>query len=485
MVKEKTKMTKKECVKKISELREIAELNIVASLFIEPNLYFEHDELTLDTFTLNKSKVFFQIGYDIVVKEQKTLEPITVDLYLQKHLKLKDKYEEYGGHEIFKTGEYVQISNINSYIEELEKYKILIMMIKEGFDVPSRFSDYIDMTTDEIYAENECILNNIFSTTNSLGRDKVYGIGHNIRGLIDKLNEGSQVGLPFYNMDLYNKTTMGLNLGNCYLIAGLSGSGKSSLIRNAILPSIVEQNERILLVINEEDLESVQKNLLIFVANNIYKKPLQKYMLNSGGYNEEMLKFLNKCADWLEENDDKIKVLALSSYSCDNVIKIIKKFSMLGYKYFCLDTFKKSADSKDEAWKSMMDDSVRLYDLCKPSGLNVCLVITAQIKKSASRNKELTQGDLGQSTNIIDVMSVAFFTRALRPEEMPSGGSPLKVFRKTKNGSKIPVTLEEDKHYVVGSFMKNRFGSCDLSIVFEHDLSKNIISECGYCICME
>ena len=68
---------------------------------------------------------------------------------------------------------------------------------------------------------------------------------------------------------------------------------------------------------------------------------------------------------------------------------------------------------------------------------------------------------------------------------MPSGSSPLKVFKKTKNGSKIPVTLEEDKHYVVGSFMKNRFGSCDLSIVFEHDLSKNIISECGYCICME
>ena len=66
-----------------------------------------------------------------------------------------------------------------------------------------------------------------------------------------------------------------------------------------------------------------------------------------------------------------------------------------------------------------------------------------------------------------------------------SSNSPLKVFKKTKNGSKIPVTLEEDKHYVVGSFMKNRFGSCDLSIVFEHNLSKNTIEECGYCICME
>ena len=481
---ENKKMTKKECAKKLIELREIAEINIVSSLWSNPQLYITYDELNINKFGFNKAKVFFEIGKDIVVKEGKELEPITVDMYLSKHDKLKEKYVEYGGHDIFEVSEYVNNNNTQSYINDLNKYVVLMDMLKEGFPVAENFSDYMDMTTEEIYQEQEVLLNHIFANVEMNDRDVVKGVSFEIDNLIEELDSGSRVGLPFYNMPLYNRETMGLNMGNLYLVAGFSGSGKSSLIRNAMLPSIIEYDEKALMIINEEDLSAVQQNLLVFVANNIYKKPLQKYVLNRGNFTPEIKELLFNCANWIKEHDDKIKVLALSSYNCDNVVKIIKKYAHLGFKYFILDTFKQSSNAKKDMWASMMEDSIKLYDLIKPANLNVCLVITAQLKKSASRNKELTQGDLGLSTNVIDVCSMAFFTRKLRTEELPKGSSELKVFKKEGKSGKthVPVTLDETKHYIVGSFMKNRFGSCDLSIVFEHDLSRNIINEVGYCL---
>ena len=135
-----------------------------------------------------------------------------------------------------------------------------------------------------------------------------------------------------------------------------------------------------------------------------------------------------------------------------------------------------------------MEDSVRLYDTIKSANLNVSLLITAQLNKSsASRSRALNQSDLALSKSIIDVVSMACFMRQVGQDEFEGGKNELKVFKKGgKNGlTKIPVTLDSNKHYVVGTFAKNRFGSTDLSIVFEHDLSRNKLVEIGYCICVD
>lgn len=487
MVKEK-KMTNKEAVTKISELRIISEMNIVSILWKNPDLYFVYDELILDSFTLNKAKVYFQIGYDIVVKEQKVLEPITIDMYLEKHKKLSEKYEEYGGYDIVETGKYVKEDNMEGYIEELNKWNVLISMIKSGFPVGERFSEYVDMSCEDIYDENEAMLNHIFSNVNQ--KDKSYKIGYEIEKLIDDMDEGLEVGLPYYNMPLFTQETSGILPGNMYLYAGLSGTGKSSFIRNALLPSVIENGETMVMMINEEDLIAVQKNLIVWVANNIFKKDLQKYKLKNGKYSDEFKKFLKEgCAKWIKDHEEQVIVIPFSSYTCSKAIKVIRKYSAIFDKpIFVLDTFKSSSDATGESWKSAMEDSIKLYDTTKSASLNVPLLITAQLNKSsASRSRALNQSDLALSKSIIDVASMACFMRQVGQDEMPNGKNELKVFTKGgKNGlTKITVTLNPDKHYIVGTFAKNRFGGTDLSIVFEHDLSKNTIHEVGYCICVD
>lgn len=481
------KLTNKEAVTKISELRIISEMNIVSILWKKPELYFVYDELKLESFTLNKAKVYFQIGYDIIVKEQKVLEPITIDMYLEKHNKLAEKYEEYGGYDIVETGKYVEEENMEGYIEELNKWNVLIKMIKEGFPIGEKFSDYIDMSCEDIYSENEAILNHIFSNINE--KDKAYTIGYRIEELIDEMDEGLEVGLPYYNMPLFTQETSGLLLGNMYLIAGLSGTGKSSFVRNSILPSVIENDEKMVMMINEEDLPAVQKNLLIWVANNVFKKDVQKYKLKNGGYTPEFKKFLKEgCAKWIKEHDKQVIIIPFSNYTCSKAVKVIRKYKSLGVNLFVLDTFKQSSDAKGEVWKTAMDDSIKLYDTIKSANLNVSLLITAQLNKSsASRSRALNQSDLALSKSIIDVVSMACFMRSVGQDEFSGGKNELKVFTKGgKNGlTKIPVELNPDKHYIVGTFAKNRFGSTDLSIVFEHDLSKNTIHEVGYCICID
>ena len=72
--------------------------------------------------------------------------------------------------------------------------------------------------------------------------------------------------------------------------------------------------------------------------------------------------------------------------------------------------------------------------------------------------------------------------RDLFDDELPNGKNALKVYRLDgKNGkSKIPCTLNPDKHYQIVFIVKNREGSANqYQIVVEHDMSRNIMKEIG------
>ena len=76
--------------KQIKEYKMIAEANIVAILYKQPELYFDYS-LTLDDFSENTWRVYWQIASDLLAVEQKSvLDDMTVGLYLEKHPKLKN-----------------------------------------------------------------------------------------------------------------------------------------------------------------------------------------------------------------------------------------------------------------------------------------------------------------------------------------------------------------------------------------------------------
>ena len=478
-----------ETAKKILEYKLSCEANIVSIFYKCPDEMYNAN-ITLDDFSNNIWKVFFTIINDIIMVEKKnSADDITIGLYLEKHPKLKKKYEEYGGYGTIQSAtEYVNKKNLDGYISELRKWKAVLQLCKQGFPVKQRLSDYVDMTEEEIYNEHEAYLNHIF-TSSSFGI-KSYNIFDDMYQFIDELNNSKDVGLPFYNAELLTGETGGWNLnGNIYGLGAGSGCGKSTMAFNYIIPSAIKMNERVVFIINEEDERKMKKELIIWVANNIFKEELHKKTLRDGNFNEETFNLLRKCAEWIEEKKEQhiFTVIPLEHYSVNIVVKIIKKYSSaFGVRMFVLDTLKESFDAKtDEIYKSMMRDMVTLYDVIKPSAKNVGLFVTYQLGKGSLKIRYLTNNEIGQAKSIIDVMSVNFMMRRPYEDEYEGGSKELKCYRLDgiNKKTKIEFTLKREQEPMITFVTKNRFGDANkYQIVSTCDLSTNITKDIGYCI---
>ncbi len=474
-------------LKQIREYKLICESNIVSALWKHPDLYFMYDNLTLEMFSHNEWKVYFTIGKDIIVTEQKkVLDEMTVSLYLEKHPKLREKYIEYGAFTSIELAKgYIEVDNIDGYVSELNKWNTLMNLSKNNFPISKRLKEFTDMSVEDIYNEYEAVLNHVF--INVEGEDKTYDIADGIDELIDKLDEGLAVGLEYYNSPILTEETGGSLLGNITLIGGISGVGKTALARNLLLPSIEATKEKIVIMLNEEGKEKWQRELLIWVANNIYKKDIQKYKLRNGKYSPEFKDFLkNKCGKWIKDHKKMFILKPFQRYSTDKAIKCIKKYAHMGVKYFILDTYKQDSNaSNEQVWMNMQQNMVKIHDVIKSESLNVSITITFQLSKNSSKQRYYTQDNTGMAKNIIDVAATCIMVRGVFEDEFEGGKRELKVYKMGgKNGkSKIPVKLSPDKHYQILFIVKNREGaSNEYQIVSEHDLSRNIYKEIGICV---
>jgi replicative DNA helicase len=471
--------------KQVQEYKLACEANIVAILYVNPELYFTYDKLNIKSFSNNTWRVYFAIGYDIVVKEgKKSLDDITVGLYLEKHPKLKQKYDEYGGYDtIDKSKEYVNIENIGGYINELNKWNAVLQLLARRFPVHDKIKQFVDMNAESIYDLYEAQLNHVF--VNVEGDVQSYNLCEDIHELLEKLDKGENVGMPLYNSPILNKEIGGNLEGHITMLGALSGAGKTTLTIELLLPQILHYNEKVCIMINEEDVSKWRKELIIWVANNIFKKELKKYILRDGGFNAEQWELLKQCADWIEEKKENrnITIIPFPKYTAKLAIKTIKKYSSLGCKWFVLDTMKVSSDAKsDLQWQEMTRDSVEIYDAIKPAGRNVHIWITYQLGKAATTKRYYTNDAIGIAKNIVDVASTNLMIRKPFDDEYEDEKNELKCYRlEGKNKlTKIPFKLDKNKHYTIIFITKNRFGSTnEFQIVAENDLAKNVYKEIG------
>lgn len=488
---EKKKLTpyqeeKLKCAKQVKEYKVACEANIVSIFYKKPELMYDY-QLKLEDFSENTWRVYWQIAYDIIVKEKKSvLDDITVGLYLEKHSKLKQKYDEYGGYDtIDKATEYIKTSNISGYVNELKKWETVIRMIASGFPVTDRIKEFVDMSLDEIYKEYDALLNHIF--INAEEDVMSYSLSDGIYDLIERLNKGIAVGLPYDNMPILTKETGGQLPGNITLVGGLSNMGKTTLTRTMLIPSAVKYGERLVILVNEEGKAKWQRELIVWVANNIYKTDLQKFVVRDGKFSDEVKELLYKCADWIAEKSENnmLTIIPFARYETQKAIRVIKKYASLGVKYFILDTYKADAGSRsDRMWLDMQQNMVDIYDTVKAEGgKNVHITITFQLAKSSARQRFYSQDNIGMAKSIIDPASTCLMLRDVFEDEYTGEKNALKVYRLDgkNNKSKIPVKLDHDKHYQLIFIVKNREGAANsIQIVCEHDMSRNLLKEVGF-----
>ena len=475
-------------LKSVIEYKEVAEANVVTLIYKHPDLLREN-KLELEEFSNNTWKVYFEISRELILVERKqSLDQITVNLFLSKHKSLEKKYLEYGGYETIENAmTYMKEENFYSYVAELHKWNAVLKLIKRNFLVDSKkLSEFCDMTAEEIYSEYEVYLNDIFANVDS--DIKSYDISDGIYDLIDELNEGFAVGLPYYDMPILTKETGGQYKGSITLVGGLSNVGKSTFARTTTIPSIIFNKEKLVCFLNEDSIKKWQRELLVYTANVINKFDIQKHVVRDGKYTEEVKNALIKAADWIVEKtkDHTITIIPFQQYKTEKVIKLIKKYANMGVNYFLLDTFKMDAGKvSDLSWLDMQQKMVDINDCIKQEALNVHILITFQLAKGTSaRQRYYTQDNIGVSKNIVDTASTCIMIRDLWTSEYKGEKQELKVYRLDGKNSrtKIPVTLDRNKHYQILFITKNREGSANqYQIVVEHDMSRNIMKEVGIC----
>ena len=358
-------------------------------------------------------------------------------------------------------------------------------MCQRGYPVKDDFKKFTDMSYEDIYKKYECDLNDIFiNVENNATR---YDICDGIEELIDELDNGLACGLEYYDMPMLTQELGGQCLGNITLVGGVSNVGKSTFARSVTIPSIIMKKEKIVIMLNEEGLKKTQRELLVWVANNILNVDLQKHTVRDGKYTEETRSILLKSAEWLREQTKNhiVTVIAFQQYNTAKAIKNIKKYANMGVKYFMLDTFKMDAGNvTEQSWLKLQQAMVDINDVIKPEVLNLHILITFQLNKGSIKQRYYTQDNIGLAKNIVDPVSTCIMIRDVYDDEYEGGKKKLNVYRlEGENGkSQIAVKLDKNKRYQLVFVVKNREGSANQrQIVVEHDLSRNVMKEIGVC----
>ena len=345
-----------EIAKQVLDYKLGSEASVVSILYKNPDLLRESN-LELKDFHNNCWKVYFEIIKGLIIDEKKvSVTEVDIGLYLEKHSKLAKKYEEYGGYQTIEdAGSYVDEKNFDGYVRAFRKWTTVIKLIQKGFPCDeSRLSEICDISAEDLYNEYSIYLNDIFANIDN--NVKSYNGFDGMKELVDQLDAGMNVGIPFANCDILNKETGGMLGGNIIGIGASSGTGKSTLSINYVFPSMIKYNLRAVFIINEEDENKFKKEALIWYCSNVLKHPIPKYVLRDGNFDKETKEALYKAAEWFDSEKEKhnITIIPLEQYTAKTVIKLIKKYSKMNCDVIVLDTLKESYDSRNkDAWKSL------------------------------------------------------------------------------------------------------------------------------------
>ena len=114
-------------------------------------------------------------------------------------------------------------------------------------------------------------------------------------------------------------------IGSITLVGGLSNVGKSTFARNTLIPSIIKYDEQVVFMVNEDDLSKFQREMLVWVANNVLNYNLQKFVVRNGKYSKETKDMLREAAEWIKTKSENksITIVPFEKYTTAQAIKVI------------------------------------------------------------------------------------------------------------------------------------------------------------------
>lgn len=478
----------KELPLELFENRNIIEGNILGVTFKDLSILKDFKDLEIGDFLTESGRRYFSIAGMLHRQGYKTVDEVTIMKLCESIPNLQGKINYATIHGLTSC---VEETNSDGYYDDLIKSNMIISLYKKGFNVIDNLKKFKSMNSNQVYEFYDYQLNNI-AIKKQVDMD-VYDLTNPLEYLeyLKKCDQGLNKGLSYSasSFKILNYNTNGLHRPCFTLVGGGTGGGKSTILIPLYILPIVEQGEKALVIVNEEEAEAWQQRMLTTIINSRLNKHFSRDRFRDGKFTNDEWDILKEGVNFFENYKNCIQLVKIRGYNSTNIKKVVKKYSKLGYKYVFVDTLKPSTESSsDSDWKEFYTFAHALYDVCCVQE-NMSLIATVQLATSSIHGKRyLTRNHIGKSKGIAEIAGVIILMRTLFKDEYTGKDCDVKPYRFKKDQStgkwtkeREAITLDINKDYLAIFLDKNRYGKDSLTLIAERNLSFCSFRELGFC----
>lgn len=481
-------MNLEKCLEKINENREQIEAPFVFCFWKDPDLYDDYkfvNDKKDETLKSKDAQFYFNLGKALYDAGFRKFDNITVYGFLQNKPNVKETFEDYGGYrEVENLKQLVNVENVDAYFDKIAKLNTLEALCELTFNSFEDVSKFDKMSSQQVYDYFEYKLNDISITSTHDVEEELLVIDDEF---IEECNTGDAVGISYAkNCPIMNYLTLGVPLGEMFMIAGHSGVGKSSFVfENMVLP-MAEEGVKVAIVSNEMRSKDYKIMLLAHIlTKELNYWGLTRKQIKMGHFTNEQREMLNKAKKISQEKYSSLGFIKLFDNDIGKVLKYIKKKSKRGYQIFVWDTMK-SDDSLDEKmFLQLLINSRKVFQLASKE--NIAIIPTYQLALYTVNQRYLDASCLANGKQIKEVFSEMIYMRQLWQDEYTGEKYDCKAYQLQKNEDgkytkiKRMIELDKDKKYIVAFLDKTRNDEDKQQVLYEVNGRFNSWKEIGYC----
>lgn len=481
-------MDLEKCLEKINENREQIEAPFVFCFWKDPDLYDDYkfvNDKKDETLKSEDAQFYFNLGKALYDAGFRKFDNITVYGFLQNKPNVKETFEDYGGYrEVENLKQLVNVENVDAYFDKIAKLNTLEALCELTFNSFEDVSKFDKMSSQQVYDYFEYKLNDIsIASTHDVEEESLVIDDE----FIEECNTGDAVGISYAkNCPIMNYLTLGVPLGEMFMIAGHSGVGKSSFVfENMVLP-MAEEGVKVAIVSNEMRSKDYKIMLLAHIlTKELNYWGLTRKQIKMGHFTNEQREMLNEAKKISQEKYSSLGFIKLFDNDIGKVLKYIKKKSKRGYQIFVWDTMK-SDDSLDEKmFLQLLINSRKVFQLASKE--NIAIIPTYQLALYTVNQRYLDASCLANGKQIKEVFSEMIYMRQLWQDEYTGEKYDCKAYQLQKNEDgkytkvKRMIELDKDKKYIVAFLDKTRNDEDKQQVLYEVNGRFNSWKEIGYC----
>lgn len=474
--------------KELTDGRESTEASFVFCLWKQPDLFSDYEKLNEngdETIRTEDGAFYFSLGKQLYKSGLKSFDNVSIYSFLEDKPTVKKHFDLLGGYKtVEELCELVNPENVDAYYDKVAKSNTLLHLHSKGFNVLQNLDKFKLMTEQEVYDFFDYQLNAV--SINSCSDINIETLTLDDE-FLKECDEGSVMGIDYgKNCHLLNYMTLGLPLGELYMIGGHSGTGKSSFaFENMILPP-AEKGIKCAVISNEQRSKDFKSLLLAHIlTQDMDYWNLTRKKIKMGHFTDEQKNLLKQAQQIQQEKYPNIKFVKLFDNDMNKVKKIIRKLAKLGYQVFMFDTMK-SEDEIDEAmWQQLLIHSRKLFQLASKE--NISLVTTYQLALHTLNRRYLDASCLSNAKQIKEVFSEMVYLRPIWDDEYSGEKYDIHPYtiKKDESGKytkvRYPIELDRNKKYLIAFLDKTRNDEDKQTIVYEWNSRFNKWTELGYC----